>query len=328
MGEAREYNEPMTIAPSDSPTPPPNATPETGGAPQTVSRLPDHLASCAYLFAILFTGGLSLFSGKGLTAFLDAGLFLTAGLFGFVAFRHGILHELRWFMKMGSALACGWFGKDLLVRIFGLSGLSGTLIGFYSFFILTYLLTGYLLKRLIPEGPPTFAGRWLGLTFGALEGGMLFALLIYVLPFAAPAGPAGTATDGLGSRLANAIMEPLSQRVASTPLVLLQIAHEARSGIDPTKIDHQTLNRQFEPIRNNPKIRAIAEDPDLARLLAAKDVKNVLRHPKVIALYSDPEVQKLGSTIDWQAVAKALRQGIPPAGTRLPESGQDQVNPR
>ncbi|MFZ2957441.1 MAG: CvpA family protein [Candidatus Ozemobacteraceae bacterium] len=290
--------------------------------PKGVSCFPDYIAFGVYFGALLGAGAVNMASGKGFTPFLDAGLFLTAILFGFTTFRHGILHELRWFIKLGSAVALGLFFRDQIAKLLGLSGLLGMLVGFYLTFLVTYILVGWLLNRVAPEGPPTLPGRWLGFVFGFLEGGLFFSLVVYLIPFAAPNSALDNNRESLGAQIAEACMAPVSKRIASTPLVLLEVARDARGGIDPQKMDRESLTRQFEPLRNNPKIRALGEDAEFSRLLTAKDFKGLLQHPKVVALYSDPELEKLGNAIDWPAVAKAIRQGIQPPG------GQVRKGPR
>lgn len=85
---------------------------------------------------------------------------------------------------------------------------------------------------------------------------------------------------------------------------------------DPRKVERLVEHEQLRALKNDPRVTAAANDPEVRRLWAERDVGGLLLNPRIQALLSDPEVRKRVAEVDWEKVRKDVEGTTPPAPPR------------
>lgn len=243
---------------------------------------------------------------------IDLATAATALYFGWKASLVGGLWEFLSLARLGGGLAVGFFGKEFFAGLFGAQGVLGTILGFYTGFLFTYLGVAVLLYFVKDQSQlPGPVDRCAGFLLGVVEAVLLVGVVgVALTPFAGPA-EAPTTGHPLATSLVEQAVAPLVPESASGTIELLKVAAELRQGFDPQQIDREALFRQFEPLAQHPRLQELAQDQELRGLVErGENPAQLLQHPKIRALLSDPELVRLATSIDLHKVAAALRRGV------------------
>ncbi len=248
---------------------------------------------------------------RNLSFSMDGCLVATICYFGFQGFRSGFFRELYSLGRFFLSIFIGYQGRGGAASILGFSGLGGEAIGFYALFFGSYLILGMMSKLFFTDRSPDLLNGLLGGFLGTIEAVLLFGLLgILINTIPMKEAPAPGISSALGEKLNNAVLNPIIEST-SGPVVMLKLAQDVKKGVDPQKVDRETIARQLAPLQSNQKIREITEDREVTRLLQEKNIQGLVGNSKVKALLSDPEIQKAAEKIDWRVIADAIRKGIP-----------------
>ncbi len=246
---------------------------------------------------------------------MDGGTITTSGYFAFCAWRRGFLEEILSLIRFFGALALGYLLSPFAGEWLGFSGIIAPVIGFYTVFLGSFFGMGFLFRFLKPrDKSTTLPGRILGLALGAGEGILFFGLLgtfLSLVPLRNSTGLSSVANSP-GVQAVRAVLGPLVPEEASGAAELITLARDLNKGIDPEMVDREAIARQLEPLRSNPAIRAVSEDPEIRQLLESRRFMDIARNPKVLQLLSDPDIRRLTRQVDLKSLADAIRKGIPP----------------
>jgi len=249
---------------------------------------------------------------QNLNIFSGTLLCVLAIWFGLQGWLQGAISALFGWFRLAASIAGGYFFGTIAGTAAGLSGIAASVGGFYLCAIGAYLVIG-LLGRLVidPKRSPGTLDATAGLCLGTAEGLVLFALVSWPLSLYQPAW--NTSPVSLTGKLSQEVSKaaaPLVPAQASGVVELVELARDARAGIDPEKVDQERLATLFAPVRSHPKIQALSNDAELRTLVQQKNTTALIKHPKVLDLLNDKEIQSLAAGIDLHEVASVLRVGV------------------
>ncbi|HOT28836.1 MAG TPA: CvpA family protein [Candidatus Ozemobacteraceae bacterium] len=232
--------------------------------------------------------------------------------FGFQGWLQGAISAVLGWFRLAASIAAGYFFGTIAGSAAGLSGFAATVGGFYLCAIGVYVVIGLLGRLAIdPKRSPGMLDAAAGLFLGAAEGFVLFALVSWPLSLYQPVwNTSPVSLAGNVSQKVSGVVSPFVPAQASGVVELVALARDAKSGIDPEKVDQERLATLFAPVRSHPKVQALSNDAELRTLIQQKNAAALMKHPKVLDLLNDKDVQSLAAGIDLHEVASVLRAGL------------------
>lgn len=161
-------------------------------------------------------------------------------------------------------------------------------------------------------------GGGLGLVKGAVTGFILFALIVWADRVGLSTSFAASIEASHGATIYRAHVDPLLRsfpeyRLAASFGTMRRIAGLLREV--PTRDAALLAHHELASLRNHAKFQAAAQDPEVRRAWAARDLQALLREPEVRELLADEEARGRLAAVDWERVHDDLASGRAPAPT-------------
>lgn len=240
---------------------------------------------------------------------LDLWLLGALVLFGLLGLFSGAIKQLSQWIGLAAAYL---FAKPLAAALAPLAAerlgipalLAPLVVGGTAFPLIFFggsLLAHLLLKRALPAGEKGRTDRGVGFLMGAAKAGaIVFILLSVVLAFEEPLGKAGwnVAKETDGSRAAAFVRgHNLFSRLH---IPALEKAQKLAAARDP---------QAALALLNDPKIKKLLQDPELAKQFQALGAGGVspqalLNDPKIKQLLQDPELAKKLAELQAASVSR------------------------
>ncbi|MCO5167229.1 MAG: CvpA family protein [Planctomycetes bacterium] len=161
-------------------------------------------------------------------------------------------------------------------------------------------------------------GALLGLVKGALTGYILFGVALYADRLGYESRFARSVEDSYAGALFVRELDPVLRQFAEYQLAvkvrdMREIARLVQE--DPRRFEAFAGHHELTALARDPRVQALAGDPELRAAWERRDLKGLLLDPRVHALLGDPEVREKVAAVDWGRVREAVDRGPAPAPT-------------
>lgn len=274
----------------------------------------------------------------------------------FHGWRQGVARQAITLISIASAYAVGFFGAGFvqpwfeflrypapLTRI-----IAGAAAGLLTMIAITTLGRAFF-KRTSerPAGKSRFAYGFFGAVLGLVFGGVVFMVATELVRLVGAVAQSNMqiaeATKSPGSKAPAPVVSPVVSGLARLttalndggsgtffrkvdPVPAHVFATLTKLGVmvsRPEAVDRFLAYPGISDLTNHPKLLALSNDQEIAKLLASQSYFRLLRHSKVVGLASDPDfAEQLKRTDFQQAIDHALK--TPPKSRGHEEDGLEK----
>lgn len=167
-------------------------------------------------------------------------------------------------------------------------------------------------------------GMGLGVVKGAISAYALFGLVLWADRLGWESSFARSVEGSLAIAQFERHFSPFLQAI---PEYRIGTSVEEMRGIrdavkeDPRRVEKLVEHEQLRALKNDPRVTEAANDPEVRRLWAERDMGGLLLNPKIQALLGDPEVRKRVAEVDWARVRADVEGKTPPKPEAPPPPG-------